>query len=214
MTDDEDLVSSSWLIRVGVGHLSTGKKAFHKKGFNHLLGALMDKTEQQHGAVRLKQTVRQIVQKQNRSQLGRLSTRPPAPGGSSIAPAAAAADPKRLSSSAKSGDGERYPSFHSPNPNGGKRARSKSPLVAAAVPESDRPPLAAAATATSPKRNIIPSGREIERSPPKEAAAAANSRECDLSFVPEGAAKDGNVEATPELESKKNIIPLGAQIPR
>ena len=66
----------SWLIRVGVGHLA-GRRLLgvhDKKGFSHLIGALMDTTEQHHGA-KLKQMVRQIVQKQNRSQL-RLSSRP------------------------------------------------------------------------------------------------------------------------------------------
>ena len=69
-----------------------------KKGFNQLLTALIDKTEQHHGGARLKQMVRQIVQKQNRSNL-RLSSRP-----SNVAPTAAAATAasKKKSSGAKS----------------------------------------------------------------------------------------------------------------
>ena len=92
----------SWLIRVGVGHLA-GKRLLgvqDKKGFNHLLGALMDTTEQHHGAGKLKQMVRQIVQKQNRSQL-RLSSRP-----SNVATTAAAAVSSTKKSSAVKSDAE------------------------------------------------------------------------------------------------------------
>ena len=69
-----------------------------KKGFNQLLTALIDKTEQHHGGAKLKQMVRQIVQKQNRSNL-RLSSRP-----SNVAPTAAAATAgsNKRSSAAKS----------------------------------------------------------------------------------------------------------------
>lgn len=55
-----------------MGHLAGGKRLLgvqDKKGFAHLLGALMDTTETHHGSAKLKQMVRQIVQKQNRSQL-------------------------------------------------------------------------------------------------------------------------------------------------
>ena len=89
----------SWLIRVGVGHLA-GRRLLgvqDKKGFNQLLTALIDKTEQHHGGARLKQMVRQIVQKQNRSNL-RLSSRP-----SNVATTAATtAVSKKKSSGAKS----------------------------------------------------------------------------------------------------------------
>ena len=113
---------------------------------------------------------------------------------------------------------ERYPSFHSPKPDKTVRARSKS-----------KSPLVPAETAAVPKRNLIPSGRQIERTPQVEPAkqpkvpmendadAGISKQSPDasrnLSRVSE-ADEDGNVEATPALESKKNVIPLGAQIPR
>ena len=70
-----------------------------KKGFNQLVSALIDKTEQHHGGAKLKQMVRQIVQKQNRSNL-RLSSRP-----SNVAPTAASATAgsNKRTSAAKSG---------------------------------------------------------------------------------------------------------------
>ena len=74
-----------------MGHLA-GRRLLgvhDKKGFSHLIGALMDTTEQHHGA-KLKQMVRQIVQKQNRSQL-RLSSRP-----SNVAATAAGANKRSL----------------------------------------------------------------------------------------------------------------------
>ena len=86
-----------------------------------------------------------------------------------------------------------------------------------------------------PKRNLIPSGRQIERTPqvdlpkqtkvpPTQSPPTVDEEDAELSekspytsgnlsHVSEGG-EDGNVEATPELESKKNVIPLGAQIPR
>ena len=85
-----------------MGHLA-GRRLLgvhDKKGFNHLLGTLMDTTEQQHGGAKLKQMVRQIVQKQNRSQL-RLSSRP-----SNVASTAAAAAGSHKKSLAAKSDAE------------------------------------------------------------------------------------------------------------
>ena len=118
---------------------------------------------------------------------------------------------------------ERYPSFHSPKPDktAGVRSKSKSPLL---VPADE---------VDVPKRNLIPTGRQIERTPqvdlPKQTKVPPNPSpptmdeevaeektpltSGNLSRVSE-CGEDGNVEATPELEPKKNVIPLGAQIPR
>ena len=113
---------------------------------------------------------------------------------------------------------ERYPSFHSPKPDKKERARSKS-----------KSPLAPGDTEL-PKRNLIPTGRQIERTPqvdlPKHPKVPPQVEENgediseqtpdssrNLSRVSE-AEEGGNVEATPALEAKKNVIPLGAQIPR
>ena len=118
---------------------------------------------------------------------------------------------------------ERYPSFHSPKPDKtAGRSKSKSPL------------LAPADEVGVPKRNVIPSGRQIERTPqvdlPKQTKvppAQSQPKVDGEDGVPDKrphtsgnlsrfskAAEDSTVEATPELESKKNVIPLGAQIPR
>ena len=120
---------------------------------------------------------------------------------------------------------ERYPSFHSPKPDktAGVRSKSKSPLL---VPADE---------VDVPKRNLIPTGRQIERTPqvdlpkqtkvpPTQSPPEVDEKDADvsetsphtsgnLSRLSEGG-EDGNVEATPELEPKKNVIPLGAQIPR